>query len=94
MPSWSPETRTSVDGSTPEQMERNREAIRARGAMLGFTFNMEQRSRIYNTLDAHRLLHWAGLEGRQHGELQVVVAGERTAPVTSAVPLHRAISRG
>jgi hypothetical protein len=55
---------------------------------------MEQRSRIYNTLDAHRLLHWAGLEGRQHGDLQVVVAGERTAPVTSAVPLHRAISRG
>ena len=53
-------------GSTPEQMERNREAIRARGAALGFTFNMEQRSRIYNTLDAHRLLHWAGLEGLQH----------------------------
>ena len=22
-------------------------------------------SRIYNTFDAHRLLHWAGLEGRQ-----------------------------
>ena len=53
-------------GSTPEQMERNREAIRARGAALGFTFNMEQRSRIYNTLDAHRLLHWAGLKGLQH----------------------------
>jgi predicted DsbA family dithiol-disulfide isomerase len=53
-------------GSTPEQMERNREAIRARGETLGFTFNMDQRTRIYNTLDAHRLLHWAGLEGRQH----------------------------
>ena len=23
------------------------------------------RRRIYNTFDAHRLLHWAGLEGRQ-----------------------------
>jgi predicted DsbA family dithiol-disulfide isomerase len=53
-------------GSTPEQLERNREAIRARGADLGFTFEMGKRSRVYNTFDAHRLLHWAGLEGRQH----------------------------
>ena len=51
-------------GSTPEQLERNREAIRARGAELGFVFN--QRHRVYNTFDAHRLLHWAGLEGRAH----------------------------
>ena len=29
-------------GSTPEQLERNQEAIRARGAALGFTFDMEQ----------------------------------------------------
>jgi predicted DsbA family dithiol-disulfide isomerase len=56
-------------GSTPEQLERNREAIRARGADLGFTFEMGKRSRVYNTFDAHRLLHWAGLEGWQH-ELQ------------------------
>jgi predicted DsbA family dithiol-disulfide isomerase len=48
-------------GSTPEQLEQNRERIRARGAELGFVFN--QRSRIYNTFDAHRLLHWAALEG-------------------------------
>ena len=53
-------------GSTSEQMERSREAIRVRGEELGFTFNMEKRSRVYNTFDAHRLLHWAGLEGRQH----------------------------
>jgi predicted DsbA family dithiol-disulfide isomerase len=50
-------------GSTPEQLAANREAIRARGAALGFTFN--QRERIYNTFDAHRLLHWAALEGRE-----------------------------
>ena len=49
-------------GSTPEQLERNREAIRARGAELGFVFN--RRDRVYNTFDAHRLLHWAELEGR------------------------------
>lgn len=52
-------------GSTPEQMQANREGIRARGAELGFTFNMDKRGRIYNTFDAHRLLHWAELEGRQ-----------------------------
>ena len=48
-------------GSTPAQLEQNREAIRQRGEGVGFTFN--QRNRIYNTFDAHRLLHWAGLEG-------------------------------
>jgi len=52
-------------GSTPEQLRRNQEAIRARGAELGFTFDMAKRSRVYNTFDAHRLLHWAELEGRQ-----------------------------
>jgi predicted DsbA family dithiol-disulfide isomerase len=50
-------------GSTPEQLARNREAIRARGAQLGFVFN--QRDRIYNTFDAHRLLHWAATESRE-----------------------------
>jgi len=53
-------------GSTPEQLARNQEAIRARGESLGFTFNTEKRSRIYNTFDAHRLLHWAQLAGRQY----------------------------
>jgi predicted DsbA family dithiol-disulfide isomerase len=52
-------------GSTPEQIARNQEGMRARGAELGFTFDMGKRARIYNTFDAHRLLHWAQLEGRQ-----------------------------
>jgi predicted DsbA family dithiol-disulfide isomerase len=52
-------------GSTPEQLQRNQETIRARGADLGFTFEMGKRSRVYNTFDAHRLLHWAELEHRQ-----------------------------
>lgn len=43
------------------QIEKNREAIRERGAALGFAFNA--RTRIHNTFDAHRLLHWAALEG-------------------------------
>ncbi|MDN2708385.1 DsbA family oxidoreductase [Janthinobacterium sp. SUN118] len=52
-------------GSTEEQMAQSREAIRARGEQLGFTFAMDKRGRIYNTFDAHRLLHWAALQGRQ-----------------------------
>ncbi|HEY2779398.1 MAG TPA: DsbA family oxidoreductase [Steroidobacteraceae bacterium] len=52
-------------GSTPAEMERNRENIRARGAEVGFEFNMQKRGRIYNTFDAHRLLHWAETEGKQ-----------------------------
>lgn len=52
-------------GSTPEQIAANRENIRARGAALGFVFDMAKRGRVYNTFDAHRLLHWAGLEGQQ-----------------------------
>ncbi|MES2298992.1 MAG: DsbA family oxidoreductase [Pseudomonadota bacterium] len=53
-------------GATPEQTEQTREMIRERGAALGFQFDMGKRSRIYNTFDAHRLLHWAEEGGRQH----------------------------
>ncbi|MEO8022124.1 DsbA family oxidoreductase [Polaromonas sp.] len=52
-------------GSTPEQLQRNREMIRARGQEVGFTFTVGARNRVYNTFDAHRLLHWAEEEGRQ-----------------------------
>ena len=50
-------------GSTAEQAASARENIRARGEALGFTFNMDKRGRIYNTFNAHRLLHWAEVEG-------------------------------
>jgi len=52
-------------GSTPEQIEGIHETIRAKGAELGFVFAKGER-RIYNTFDAHRLLHWAETEGKQH----------------------------
>lgn len=44
------------------QLESNRAMIRERAAALGFAFNMRKGSRIHNTFDAHRLLHWAGLQ--------------------------------
>ena len=55
---------TEKYGITTAQADANRENIRARGAQLGFAFNMANaagggRARIYNTFDAHRLLHWA-----------------------------------
>ncbi|MFS2111297.1 DsbA family oxidoreductase [Sphingomonas sp. Sphisp140] len=52
-------------GSTPEQSAANRQMIRDRAAALGFTMNGSADSRIYNTFDAHRLLHWAEIEGQQ-----------------------------
>lgn len=52
-------------GSTPAQAQAVRDTLRERGAAVGFTFNLDKRSRIYNTFDAHRLLHWAHLEGCQ-----------------------------
>ena len=60
-------------GSTAEQIDANRAAIRDRGAALGFTFNMDRRSRIYNTFDAHRLLHWAELEDKHLALKQVLL---------------------
>jgi predicted DsbA family dithiol-disulfide isomerase len=52
-------------GSTPEQSAANRAMIRDRAGALGFSMEMSEESRIYNTFDAHRLLHWAHAEGKQ-----------------------------
>lgn len=52
-------------GASDEQAAATRETIRARGADVGFTFNFDKRSRIYNTFDAHRLLHAAEISGHQ-----------------------------
>ena len=54
---------TQKNGSTAQQQSAIRETIRQRGAELGFTFRVQGRDRIYNTFDAHRLLHWAELTG-------------------------------
>jgi predicted DsbA family dithiol-disulfide isomerase len=52
-------------GSTPERSATSRQALRQSGEALGFSFNYGPESRIWNTFDAHRLLHWAETEGRQ-----------------------------
>jgi predicted DsbA family dithiol-disulfide isomerase len=55
---------TQKYGSTPAQQSQIRETIRQRGAEVGFTFKTEGRGRVWNTFDAHRLLHWAEVEGQ------------------------------
>jgi predicted DsbA family dithiol-disulfide isomerase len=52
-------------GMSREQLLVNQERLTARAAESGFTMKRDDTSRMYNSFDAHRLLHWAGLEGRQ-----------------------------
>ncbi len=48
-----------------QQAIANRERQRGLAAQVGFDMVTTDESRFYNTFDAHRLLHWAGIEGRQ-----------------------------
>ena len=48
-----------VRRARPSSSRKNRAVIRERGAEVGFAFG--DRPRVWNTFDAHRLLHWAGL---------------------------------
>ena len=49
-------------GRTAEQVRETQARIRERGAAVGFAFG--ERKHVWNTFDAHRMLHWAGQEGR------------------------------
>ena len=55
-------------GASREQLAKNRAVIRERGAAVGFEFG--DRPRVWNTFDAHRLLHWAGLLADSHPDAQ------------------------
>jgi len=48
-----------------QQADQNREAIKQRGLSVGYEFGNRGGGRIYNTFDAHRLLHWAKTQGKQ-----------------------------
>jgi len=67
-PQMAPEGEDAVEhlqrkyGIDEAQVRANGEAIRQRGEAVGFAFDMEKRKRVWNTFDAHRLLHWAELE--------------------------------
>jgi predicted DsbA family dithiol-disulfide isomerase len=68
-PQMGPEGEAIVDylgkkyGRTPAEIAETQDMIRERGASVGFDFG--PRTRVHNTFDAHRLLHWAGIKGKQ-----------------------------
>lgn len=70
-PAMAPEGENIVEhigrkyGASPEQSAANRANIRERAASVGFTMAMTDDTRIYNSFDAHRLLHWAEVAGQQ-----------------------------
>jgi predicted DsbA family dithiol-disulfide isomerase len=49
-------------GLAAEAIAERRAVIVGRGAAVGFAFGA--RTHVWNTFDAHRLLHWAGPQGR------------------------------
>lgn len=49
-------------GRTAGQVAQAQARIHESGAAVGFPFG--ERKRVWNTFDAHRMLHWAGQEGR------------------------------
>lgn len=56
---------TQKYGISEQQAVQNRAAIKERGLSVGYEFGNRGGGRIYNTFDAHRLLHWAHELGKQ-----------------------------
>jgi predicted DsbA family dithiol-disulfide isomerase len=82
-------------GRTPQQVAQAQADLRKRGLDVGFTFG--QRTRIYNTFDAHRLLHWAGLQGKQMELKEALLQayhGEGKAPSSHNVLVEAVESAG
>jgi len=52
-------------GRAPGEGSAVRDEIKRRAGEVGFAMNTDADSRIWNTFDCHRLLHWAGEVGRQ-----------------------------
>lgn len=88
-------------GSSRSQILNNQQGITARGAEVGFRFDLVKRTHFYNTFNAHRLLFWAGLQGRQaelkhallngyFGEGQSLAENETLAGIAGSVGLDRA----
>ena len=85
-------------GSSAEQQAQIRETIRQRGAAVGFAFSPDGRGRIWNTFDAHRLLHWAGEEGapgQQHALKKALMEAHHGRAESPADPevLLRAVAQ-
>ena len=71
-------------GASPAQLAATHDTLRQRGAEVGFVFG--ERTRIWNTFDAHRLLHWAGIEGRQRELKHALLAAYHTQGLNPGAP--------
>ena len=85
-------------GMSREQLAVSRARIAERGAAVGFTFG--ERKHVWNTFDAHRLLHWAGIEGAPGSQQTLKRAllkayhGEGRNPGAHDVLLELAVAAG
>ncbi|MGY2272705.1 MULTISPECIES: DsbA family oxidoreductase [Pseudomonas] len=70
-PDMPPEGENAVEhmmrkyGRTLAEVTARNVMVIDRGNALGFRFDLAKRTHFYNTFDAHRLLFWAAVEGRQ-----------------------------
>ncbi|GAB7535650.1 DsbA family oxidoreductase [Burkholderia sp. 3C] len=82
-------------GRTPQQVAQAQITMRQKGAEVGFTFG--PRKRIYNTFDAHRLIYWASLQGKQVAlkkELLQRYHGEGKSPSSHNVLVEAVVAIG
>ena len=82
-------------GRTPEQIAETQVRIRQLGANAGFTFG--PRDHVWNTFDAHRMLHWAQLEGKGAEMKRALLRayhGEGRNPASKEVLLEAATAIG
>jgi predicted DsbA family dithiol-disulfide isomerase len=82
-------------GASPAELAARQGLIRQRAAEVGLHFG--PRTRVWNTFDAHRLLHWAGGEGRQlelKRELLAAYHGRGENPGSPDVLLRAARTAG
>lgn len=63
-------------GASANEMTERQSLIRERAAAVGLRFGT--RTRVWNTFEAHRLLHWAGLEGRRRELKHALLAAYHT----------------
>jgi len=100
-PDLGPEGRDIVEylaekyGATPERIAATQATLKERGAAVGFHFG--PRTRTWNTFDAHRLIYWAGLQGRQ-AEMKAALLeayhGQGRNPSDAAVLRDCAVAAG
>lgn len=71
-------------GARAEELAARQDMIRERAAKVGLSFG--GRTRVWNTFDAHRLLHWAKREGKALALKHALLAAYHTRGENPAAP--------